>query len=127
MNQQMVETSELSAAPVRCPFCAAPNEPTNVCRHVRWTFEQGDPIEFARFAIETSPYVQARGHSAREISAEWMTAHGDWIVDCVLLHFDANDGYVFGEVSHLDLLARDIWREFHPETERPSLTRVDPI
>ena len=113
--------------PVRCPICAHPNEPMRFCRHVRWTFDQGDPIEFARFALETSPYVHARGHSAREIGSLWLQQNGEWIVDCVTLHFEATDGYVFGEVSDLDLLARDIWKAFHPEEERPQLHRIDVV
>jgi hypothetical protein len=112
---------------VRCPICAAPNEPGRHCKHVRWTFDQGGPIDFACFALETSPYVQARGHSGSEIDNAWLEEHGDWIFDRVLLHFDATDGFVFGQVAGLDLLARDIWREFHPEAERPQLERVDPI
>jgi hypothetical protein len=127
LNELIVEKAAPTDAAVRCPICAAPNEPARLCRHVRWTFDQGGPIEFASFALETSPYVRARGHRASEIGADWLAAHGDWIVECVLLNFDANDGYVFGDVSHLDLLARDIWREFHPEAERPQLDRVDPI
>jgi hypothetical protein len=98
-----------------------------MCKHVRWTFDQGGPIEFAQFALETSPYVRARGHKASEISAQWYELHGDWIVEQVLLHFDASDGFVFGELAHLDLLARDIWKQFQPEIERPVMHRVDPF
>ena len=50
---------------VRCTICAQDNVPGRLCRHVRWTFDQGDPLDFARFALETSPYVQARGFSSR--------------------------------------------------------------
>ncbi len=121
------EETTIEAGPVRCPFCAHPNEPGRLCRHVRWTFDQGGPIEFACFALETSPYVQARGHSAKEISKFWLDEKGDWIVDCVLLHFEATDGFVFGQLADLDLLARDIWREFHPESERPRLDRFEPV
>ncbi|MBI5289444.1 MAG: hypothetical protein HY873_10790 [Chloroflexi bacterium] len=116
-----------AGAPVRCPICAQPNEAMRYCRHVRWTFDQGGPLEFARFAVETSPYVSARGHSAREIPKAWWEEKGDWIVEKVLLHLDASDGYVFGELSDLDLLARDVWREFQPEPERPQMQRVDPV
>lgn len=113
--------------PVRCPICAHGNESLNYCRHVRWTFDQGDPLDFARFALETSPYSQARGHKARDIPKVWWMAHGEWVVDCVLLHFEATDGFVFGELSDVDLLARDIWREFSPEPERAQVQRVDPV
>jgi hypothetical protein len=110
---------------VRCPICAAPNQPGRLCRHVRWTFDQGGPIDFAVFALETSPYVRARGHKPSEISAAWLELYGEWIVDKVTTHFDASDGYVFGDLAHLDLLARDIWKEFRPENERPQMQRVD--
>jgi hypothetical protein len=113
--------------PARCPFCAAPAEPGRLCRHVRWTFDQGGPLDFALFAVETSPYTQARGHSAREITAFWLEEKGEWIVERVLHHFEAKDGFVFGQLSDVDLLARDIWREFHPEAERPQMARVDPV
>ena len=119
------------AAPVRCPICAQPNETgagrARLCRHVRWTFDQGGPIDFALFALETSPYVHARGHSAGDIGAAWLEQHGEWIVERVMLHFEATDGLVFGRLADLDLLARDIWREFHPEPERPQLERIDPV
>jgi hypothetical protein len=121
------ETITVEPGPVRCPICAQSNEPGRLCRHVRWTFDQGGPIDFALFAIETSPYVQARDHSAGDIGAAWLEQHGDWIVERVLLHFEATDGFVFGQLADVDLLARDIWREFHPEAERPQLERVDPI
>jgi hypothetical protein len=114
-------------APIRCPICAHQNEGTNHCRHVRWTFDQGDPLDFARFALETSPYSQARGHKAGDIPKRWWMEHGEWVVDCVLLHFDAADGLVFGELSDVDLLARDILRRFSPEPERAHLQRVDPV
>ncbi|HLB24660.1 MAG TPA: hypothetical protein VJP07_11245 [Dehalococcoidia bacterium] len=116
-----------AGAPVRCPICAQPNEHMRYCRHVRWTFDQGGPLELARFALETSPYITARGHSSREIPKAWWDEKAEWIVEKVLLHFDAADGYVFGELSDLDLLARDIWREFQPEPERPQMQRVDPV
>jgi hypothetical protein len=94
---------------------------------VRWTFDQGGPIEFARFALETSPYVRARGHKASEIDATWMQLNGDWVVERVLLHFEAVDGFVFGELANLDNLARDIWKRFRPDSERPQLHRVDSV
>ena len=122
-NQQTTDAS----APVRCPICAQPNDLGRFCRHVRWTFDQGDPIDFARFALETSPYIQARGHSSREIPKAWWDAHGEWVVEKVMLHLDAALGFVFGEHKDLDLLARDIWREFQPEPERPLMQRLDPV
>ena len=113
--------------PVRCPICAHPNEPMRYCRHVRWTFDQGGPIEFARFALETSPYVQARGGKPRDIPKNWWDEKGPWIVDMVMIHLDAFEGYVFGELSDVDMLARDLWRDFHPEPEHPQMQRVDPV
>ena len=115
------------AEPIRCPICAHRNERTNYCRHVRWTFDQGDPLDFARFALETSPYSQARGYKSGSIPKTWWMEHGEWVVECVLLHFDASDGLVFGELSDLDLLARDVLREFSPEPQRAQLQRVDPV
>jgi hypothetical protein len=109
--------------PVRCPICGADNLPMQYCRHVRWTFDQGGPLDFAHFAMETSPYVTARGRSARDIPKPWWDAHADWIVDQVLFHFDASDGYVFGELARVDLLARDVWKEFHPDPIRPAMAR----
>lgn len=127
-------TADIEAGgPVRCPFCAHQNAPAGPdgaashCRHVRWTFDQGGPLDFALFSVETSPYTQARGHSAREIGRAWLEEHGDWVVERVLHHFEATDGFVFGQLSDVDLLARDIWRAFHPEAERPQLERVDPV
>jgi hypothetical protein len=123
----IVTNATETGAPVRCPICAHPNEVGRMCRHVRWTFDQGDPLDFARFAIETSPYIQARGHSSREIPKMWWDEKGDWVFEKVLLHFDASDGFVFGEMKDVDLLARDVWREFNPEPERPQMQRVDPV
>lgn len=116
------EDEELSE-PVRCPICGTLNETMKYCRHVRWTFDQGDPLDFAHFALETSPYIRARGHTVRDIPTVWWDARAAWIVDRVLLHFDASDGYVFGEVGDMDLLARDVWREFRPDPVRPELIR----
>lgn len=127
METAISSESGAGGAAVRCPICAQPNEARRLCRHVRWTFDQGGPIDFASFALETSPYVQARGHSASDIPQSWFALRGDWIIDCVLLHFEAIDGFVFGEVADVDLLARDIWREFHPEPERAQLERVDAL
>ena len=120
-----VDSESTNTTTVRCPVCAESNEPGRHCRHVRWTFDQGGPIEFAQFAMETSPYIRARGHKPSAIGAEWLEAHAEWIIDRVLTHFEASDGYVFGELVHLDLLAREIWKEFRPENERPQMQRVD--
>jgi len=111
------------AQPVRCPVCGASNLPMQYCRHVRWTFDQGGPLDFAHFALDTSPYVRARGASVRDIPRAWWDEHAEWIVEQALLHFDARDGYVFGEIVDVDLLARDIWKEFRPEPVRPAIAR----
>lgn len=114
-----------TAQPVRCPICAQPNAPMQHCRHVRWTFDQGDPIDFAHFAMETSPYTKARGFSVPSVPQFWWDTNVEWVVDQVMLHFEAVDGYVFGEVAHLDLLARDLWKSIYPESVRPEIARVD--
>lgn len=116
-----------AAVDVRCTICAQDNSPGRLCKHVRWTFDQGDPLDFARFALETSPYVQARGHHAGEIPEFWWNENGQWVVDMVMIHFDAFEGYVFGEMCDVDLLARDVWKAFHPDAERPQMQRVDPV
>lgn len=112
------------AQPVRCPICGQDNLTTQWCRHVRWTFDQGGPVEFARYALETSPYTHARGFKVGDIPARWWDQHGEWLVDLVTTRFHAEDGYVLGHVSDLDLLARDVWKEFRPEPVRPSLART---
>lgn len=114
-------------APVLCPICSQPNQASRLCRHVRWTFDLGSPVDFACFALETSPYVRARGHSGANIGTAWLDQHGDWIVDRVMVHFEAWGGFVFGHLGDLDLLARDIFKEFHPDPVRPQLHRFDPI
>lgn len=111
---------------VRCPLCGVHNAPLRYCPHVRWTFDQGDPLDFTRFALETSPYIRAAGGRTSEIPQQWWLDHGDWIVERVLLHFDASDGYVFGDLAHLDLLARDVWKAFRPEQSRAAIARIDP-
>ncbi len=116
-----------AADAVRCPICAHPNAPMHYCRHVRWTFDQGDPMDFAHFAMETSPYARARGCALRDIPKSWWDENSEWIVEQVMLHFDACDGYVFGELADLDLLARDLWKRFRPDPVRPQMARVDPI
>jgi hypothetical protein len=127
MKRPTLPAEAVDATPVRCVLCGQSNLPMRYCRHVRWTFDQGDPIDFARFALETSPYVPGRGANVREIPPQWWQLHGDQIVDLVLLHFDAYDGYVFGEVGSLDLLARDIWKLWKPDPARPGLRRRDPF
>jgi hypothetical protein len=116
-------TEDQTATPVRCPVCGALNKCLNYCRHVRWTFDQGDPLEFAHFALETSPYNGTRGYTVRDIPKDWWEANAGFIVDRVLVHFDASDGYVFGQIGDLDLLARDIWKAFLPDPIRPELIR----
>lgn len=106
-----------TASGVRCPICGQENRPDQHCRHVRWTFEQGDPLRFARFALEQSPYVFGLGHKPAEIPRAWWLEHGDWIVEQITTRFDVGEGYVFGEVGALDLLARDVWKRFRPDNE----------
>lgn len=98
------------AAGVRCPLCGAPNTATGQCRHVRWTFERGGPLEFARHALSASPLTQRMGRSAGQMNMDWLTAHGDEILDLVSLHFGVDEGFVFGDLAQLDLMARDLWR-----------------
>lgn len=108
---------------VRCPLCGVSFRlATEHARHIRWTFDQGSPIAFARHALEASPYLRGLGARPSDIPDTWWKAHEDWVVDRVLLHFDASEGYVFGEIVQLDLLARDIWREFI----EPAETADDP-
>ncbi|HEY8171848.1 MAG TPA: hypothetical protein VIH21_02075 [Dehalococcoidia bacterium] len=108
---------------VQCPVCGRQNAPGTLCRHVRWTFDQGDPLDFAHFALETSPYTDARGLHVRDIPRVWWDANSEWIVEQVAWRFDAREGFVFGELADLDLLARDIWKAFAPEPERSSIPR----
>ncbi len=121
INDQM-QTHE-AREPIRCPFCGAAITLQSRCRHVRWTFDQGGPLEFAQFALETSPYIAARGYSLLDTSRLWWERRAEWIVDLVLMHFDATEGYVFGELAQLDVLARDIWKEFAPDQARPAIPR----
>ena len=107
------------AVAVRCPFCSQENRPGHHCRHVRWTFDQGGPLDFARFCLVHSPYVYGRGHKPTEVPASWWTAHGDWLVEEITLRFHAGEGYVFGDLATIDVLARDIWKRFCPDDEGP--------
>ena len=121
-------TEDRKAAPtVRCPICAHPNAVDAYCRHIRWTFDLGDPMDFARYAMETSPYTSARGFALRDISQFWWDENIEWVVDQVMIHFEAIDGLVFGDVADLDLLSRDIWRAFRPDPVRNQMARVDPV
>jgi hypothetical protein len=111
---------------VRCPMCGAENVPMRYCRHVRWTFDQGDPLDFARFAIETSPYTHRRGVRTSDIPATWWIEHGEWVAERVHAHFVAADGYVFGDPADVDNLVREIWNEVFPADERAPLPRHAP-
>lgn len=112
---------------VTCRFCLRENTTGAYCKHVRWTFDQGDPIDFARFALETSPYVRARGRKPSEIPEFWWNERGEWVVDHVLELFEAYDGYVFGEIALLDVLARHIWKAYSPDPEPVSTMRIDAL
>ncbi len=105
---------------VHCPICGIfYPQAADHSRHIRWTFEQGNPIEFARFAMTASPYVRGIGARLTDIPAGWWEQRGEWVVERVMRYFEAADGYVFGEVAQLDLLAMDIWKEFSaPEEEQ---------
>jgi hypothetical protein len=108
---------------VRCPICGAWNARLRYCRHVRWTFDQGDPIDFARFALETSAYQHPRGYRSRDIPQDWWQEHGEYVLDRVIQRFHADEGYVFGELADLDLLTLDVWRAYAPEPERAPIRR----
>ena len=129
-NEELQSQDEVPAelpteppAEVRCPICGQMNAWMRYCSHVRWQFDQGGPVDFARFAIETSPYIHGRGFEPSIIPEMWWTEKADWLVDQVLLRFDATDGYVFGYLGDLDILSKDIWQEFRPDPARRELTR----
>lgn len=105
----------------RCPLCGHENRYLNYCRHVRWTFDQGGPIDFARYALETSPYVYGRYANPRDIPHGWWEQNGEWLLESLELRFHVGEGYVFGELAALDLIARDIWKRFRPDVERPAI------
>jgi hypothetical protein len=111
---------------VRCPYCAVEVTASHHCKHVRWTFDQGDPLDFTRFAMETSPYVRARGRKVSDISSYWWDEHGQWVVDHVVTMFHCADGFVFGDLALLDVLTRDVWKRFDPDPVRPQQLRYDP-
>lgn len=109
----------------RCPVCGRENARQNHCRHVRWTLEQGDPLDFAKYALQSSPYVRGRGHAPSDIPQAWWLAHGDWIIEQIDFRLHIGESYVFGEISDLDLLARDIWKSFQPDRDRAGIQRMD--
>jgi hypothetical protein len=114
------------ATPARCPICGRGNAPGDHCRHVRWAFEQGDPLDFVKYAMQASPYVRGRGHRWTEIPKQWWLAHADWIIEQVDQRLHIGEGYVFGEVADLDVLARDVWKAFAPDHDRPAIARIEP-
>ena len=117
---------ETTTVAARCPFCATENWPGRHCVHVRWTFDQGDPLDFAKFALEVSPYVRARRRKPSEISSYWWDEHGQWVTDHVVTMFHCADGFVFGDLGDLDILARNVWKCFDPDPVRPVQMRYDP-
>ena len=70
-----------------------------------------------------SPYVCNRGAKTTDIPRTWWQERGGDVVEMVLLHFHVDEPFVFGELSDLDLLARDIWKLSHPERERAPIER----
>jgi hypothetical protein len=98
----------------RCPICGR-TASKGLCRHVRWSFDQGGPVEFGRFALESSPYVRGRGHRPGDIPESWWLIYGDWIIDQIGYRLRIGDAHVFGELADLDALARDIWKKFQPD------------
>ena len=125
LNSISDSTASGGDEPVRCPVCGAGNTLANTCRHVRWQFDQGDPITFAQCALEVSPYIRNRGGRPGDIPRAWWPQNGDAVIDLVLLHFAVEEPFVFGELSDLDLLARDVWRLFKPEPLRAGIQRID--
>jgi hypothetical protein len=109
-----------------CPYCGAGNNIDRHCRHVRWTFDQGDPLDFARFAMETSPYIRARGRRVADIPPAWWAEHGGWLTEHIVTMFHCADGFVFGDLALLDILTRDVWKRFDPDPVRPEQLRYDP-
>ena len=110
-------------APVRCPLCGAQNTSLDHCKHVRWTFDQGDALDFTRFALETSPYTENRRLRTRDIPNPWWEEQADWLLGQIELRFGVSDGFVFGDIAELDLLARDVWTRFVPDPARPEIAR----
>lgn len=102
----------------RCPFCGRENARANLCRHVRWAFERGDALAFAKYALETSPYVRGRGHKPAEIPQAWWLSHADWIMNQIDYRLHIGESYLFGELAELDVLAREVWKLFQPDYAR---------
>jgi hypothetical protein len=109
----------------RCPICGCENGVPNLCRHVRWRFEQGDALAFAKHALEASPYTRGRGHKPTDIPKQWWMDHAEWIMEQIDFRMHIGDGYLFGELGELDLLARDLWKRFQPDHERDGIARID--
>lgn len=94
------------------------------CRRLYWTPQRGGPLDFAKFAIETSPYTKRRGFSVKRIFPTWWESQQDWLLERILRHPDVVHGYCFGEPVDLDRLCMDIWHRHSPEPERPGPERV---
>lgn len=107
----------------RCTRCGQTNTPGDQCRHVRWTFARGGPLDFARHAVDASPYTAGRGYRASDIPGHWYIENGEYVLEVVARHFEPEAGFVFGDLGDLDLVARDIWRRFRPDPERPAIVR----
>lgn len=107
----------------RCPICGHAAQSEWLCKHVRWTFDQGDPMDFARHVVKSSPYTAGCGLRPSDVNPAWWSANGERVFDLITLHFEAAGGYVFGDLKDVDLLARDIWRMHTPEQERQPLVR----
>lgn len=121
---QVEGTERPATLAVRCPVCAQPNSAETKCRHVRWTFDRGGPLQFAKHALSVSPVTFARGNNVGEIPSPWWDANGDWLMGQLEMRFDACEGFVFGELGDIDLLAKDIWSRFQPEAPRAGITRI---
>lgn len=104
-------------ADVRCPRCRQAVQEGGGCRHLRWVPKLGGPIDFAKFAVRSSPSTERRGFSASSIPAGWWEAHHDWLLERITVRLDVVDGYCFGEPVDMDRLCLDIWHEFAPEPE----------
>lgn len=121
---QVEGNEQPKAAAVRCPVCAQPNTADSTCWHVRWTFDRGGPMQFAKHAVSVSPVTAARGHKTDDIPAAWWDDNGEWLMKRMMVRFDAFEGFVFGELADVDLLAKDIWSRFRPEAARPEIQRI---
>lgn len=121
---QVEGKAQVAALAVRCPVCAQANTAAATCRHVRWTFDRGGPLQFAKHALSVSPVTFARGNNVSDIPAAWWDANGDWLMEQLAMRFDACEGFVFGELGDIDLLAKDVWSRFQPEAPRAGMTRT---